>query len=100
MFSAITVDRMDTFDVIVRRGSPLKPEQATQSKNRCAYCHQKGHQENRCYKKKKDTTNLAKTSSGRRTVTKVSANMVMMTKEDAAELEELRASAAGRDADN
>ena len=80
--------------------SNLKPEQATQSKNRCAYCHQKGHQENRCYKKKKDTTNLAKTSSGRRTVTKVSANMVMMTKEDAAELEELRASAAGRDADN
>ena len=28
------------------------------------------------------------------------ANMVMMTKEDAAELEELRASAAGKDANN
>ena len=93
MFSAITVDRMDTFDVIVRRGSPLKPEQATQSKNRCAYCHKNGHQGNRCY-------NLAKTSSGK-TVTEVnSANMAMMTKEDAAELEELRASAAGRDANS
>ena len=69
--------------------SNVKPEQATQSKNTCAYCHKKGHQENRCYKKKKDTTNLAKTSSGR-TFKKINANMVMKTKEDAAELEELR----------